>query len=89
MIDWLLDWHSGCMSEAFIKQKEGDKGNVFCASRKRVPLVTLVMDLLAFPLLLQNEFSDAVLLGAESIDAHRAYVNIKGFCSPWPRCAAL
>ena len=44
---------------------------------------------MSFPMLLQQEFTAKELETPSAIDAKRAFVNIKGFCSPWPKCAAL
>ena len=44
----LIKWSSGCMSTEKYGAKR-DKGNVFCLSRTRAPLLTLAFDALSFP----------------------------------------
>jgi FkbM family methyltransferase len=77
----LYKYNGGCMTDHFIDDpKNWEKGNVFCASRIRVPLVAFAFDALSFPILLSN------ISNAE--DYHKGFINIRkqGFCKPFPSC---
>jgi hypothetical protein len=69
-----------------------DKGNIFCASRFRITLVTLAMDALSFPVLMQStSLLSKRKFNASSMELSEissAFLNIKPFCQPWPTCVA-
>ena len=71
-----------------------DKGNIFCANRKRAPFIALLFDALTFPMMLEAVHRDSQKEGVEDFDLDgldkaqlaRSYVNIKPFCEPYPTC---
>jgi hypothetical protein len=75
----LYKYNGGCMTDQFIDDpRNWEKGNVFCASRHRVPLVAFAFDALSFPILLENH--------KNAEDYYKGFINIKKFCSPFPAC---
>lgn len=83
----MFKFNGGCMTDDFINKKN-DKGNVFCANRIRVPQVTLALDILSFPALIDATFNNDPLK-KESLELSllsKIYINIKPFCSPFPSC---
>ena len=78
------------------------KGNVFCAHRGRVPMVTLLLDALSFPMMIRDaqRIRPVVPKSGVAVDdtkapeldyqvLAKAYVNIKPFCEKWPSCAGI
>jgi len=74
--------------------KSKDKGNIFCANRRRAPFMALIFDALTFPAMLAQVQRDSNRQGAAEFDLDtldkeqlaRSYINIKPFCSPYPAC---
>jgi len=82
----LFKLNGQCMSKSFI-DKKWDKGNVFCASRVRAPLVTLALDALSFPIMIQQSINFTTSSSPMTADEfHKAFVNVKPFCQPFPSC---
>jgi hypothetical protein len=52
----LFKWNGGCMVDRLVGGASGksNKGNVFCAHRGRVPLVSLALDALSFPMMIRE-----------------------------------
>ena len=51
----LFKWNSGCMLDKFMGSfRAKDKGNIFCVSRVKAPMVALAYDILSFPLLIES-----------------------------------
>ena len=51
----LFKWSGGCMDEKYMGAfRAKDKGNVFCTSRKKAPLMAAIFDSLSFPLLIEQ-----------------------------------
>ena len=49
----LFKWNGGCMYEKYMgKFSAKDKGNLFCASRVRAPMMAMAFDALSFPMLI-------------------------------------
>jgi hypothetical protein len=81
-----------------------DKGNVFCTSRHRAPVLAAVFDALSFPMLVEQRAREgSTVSGARGTRQQKepfdqattapgaftqAYVNIRPFCQPFPACAA-
>ena len=54
----LFKWNGGCMSDLHFqcyRRNAADRGNVFCVSRKRAPLLALVFDGLSIPILVARQ----------------------------------
>ncbi len=99
----LFRWSGGCMSETYMGSfRAKDKGNVFCTSRRRAPLMAAIFDALSFPMLIEQRVRE----GASPTGSRpqkdpfprdnkagekftEVYVNIRPFCSPFPACAAV
>jgi hypothetical protein len=66
-----------------------DKGNIFCASRFRAPLVTLALDALSFPMLIKLTALSVSNFNSSAVKSDTlaaSFLNIKPFCQPWPTC---
>jgi hypothetical protein len=51
----LFKWNAGCMLDKFMGGfRAKDKGNIFCVSRVKAPMVALAYDILSFPLLIES-----------------------------------
>lgn len=51
----LFKWSGGCMKEQYMGPFQSkDKGNIFCVSRRRAPIVALAYDILSFPMLIET-----------------------------------
>ena len=52
----MSQWNGGCMVDRLMGGASGKstKGNVFCAHRQRVPMVTLLLDALSFPMMIRD-----------------------------------
>lgn len=99
----LFKWSGGCMDEKYMGAfRAKDKGNVFCTSRKKAPLMAAVFDSLSFPMLIEQRGREGrermgskrkqkPLFDTNTREAGRftdAYVNIRPFCAPFPACVA-
>jgi hypothetical protein len=92
----LFKWNSGCMRPKY-KGNHRDKGNIFCASRSRAPLLTLAYDALSFPAMLNmvryrndsNIYNSTELASkTDSLDLlKKSFILWQPFCRPWPKCA--
>ncbi len=55
----LFKWSGGCMKSQYMGGFAAkDKGNIFCVSRKRAPMVALAYDVLSFPMMM-DEYLDS------------------------------
>jgi FkbM family methyltransferase len=98
----LFRWSGGCMSETYMGSfRAKDKGNVFCTSRVRAPVMAAMFDALSFPMLIEQRVREGAsptgnrpqkdpfpLDNKSSERFTEVYVNIKPFCQPFPFCAA-
>jgi hypothetical protein len=51
----LFKWSAGCMKEQYMGGFSAkDKGNIFCVSREKAPMVALAYDILSFPMLIEE-----------------------------------
>lgn len=85
------------VEEFFGSFDKKDKGNIFCVSRLRAPLMAMAFDALSFPLLSESvTFDDLNNVDKSNFDPvslnisviHKSFVNIKKFCQPFPSCVA-
>lgn len=83
----LFKWNGGCMQGS---KRRATKGNIFCASRERAPLLSLAYDALSFPAMIDSE---AALPGSafnasslEIADLSRSFIRVKALCQPYPTC---
>ena len=91
----LYKWNANCLADDIILKKK-EKGNVFCASRIRAPMIALSFDGLSFPGMLDEirrgremdgmteNYSEAV---AKDEELGKSFVSWKSFCKEWPHCA--
>lgn len=83
----LYKLNGGCFSDQAIDKRK-DKGNVFCVSRTRAPLMAYSFDALSFPILVEmqqvknSDKRDTLDISILS----KSFINVKPFCSPWPAC---
>lgn len=90
----LFKWNANCMvDEYFGTFRNKDKGNIFCVSRYRSPLMALAFDALSFPLLLhanydRNDITELDKISLDKVALAKSFVNIKKFCEPWPKCVS-
>ena len=93
----LFKWNGGCMHDKYMGGYNAkDKGNIFCANRKRSPFIALLFDALTFPSMLEALERQTRLTGStdkefdlDTLDRSelaRSYINIKPFCDPYPAC---
>lgn len=98
----LFRWSGGCMSETYMGPfRAKDKGNIFCTSRVRAPVMAVMFDALSFPMLIEQRVREGVsptgsrpkknAFPRDNKVSERfteVYVNVKPFCQPFPVCAA-
>ena len=93
----LFKLDSNCLADDVISKKK-EKGNVFCASRIRAPMVTLSFDGLSFPAMLvelhrMKEQTDSTRVkdnpSLNDEEFGKSFVSWKAFCKDWPQCALL
>jgi hypothetical protein len=88
----LFKWNGNCMIEGYFGTfRNKDKGNIFCVSRYRAPLMALAFDALSFPLLITANYDRKDVTEADKISMEKeafakAFVYVKKFCNPWPAC---
>ena len=97
----LFKWNANCMPDKIVSTRK-EKGNVYCASRRRAPMVTLAFDGLSFPVMLdelrreskikEDTFGgtlerDAAEEAKDASDFGQSFINWKSFCTNWPSCA--
>lgn len=64
----LFKWNGGCMKEQYMGGfRAKDKGNIFCVSRRHVPLVALAYDALSFPAMIDTLMRDPQAYGVEGV----------------------
>ena len=90
---------ANCLADYVISKKKA-KGNVFCASRIRAPMITLSFDGLSFPAMLDElrlvkketdsttgKNSAGSMPSVSDEEFGKSFVNWKAFCKAWPQCA--
>jgi len=95
----LFKLDANCLADDIISKRK-EKGNVFCASRIRAPMITLSFDGLTFPVMMdemhrgKDEADSMTFVGGSEMKVNReefgeSFVSWRPFCKEWPQCALL
>ena len=97
----LFKLDANCLADDIISKRK-EKGNVFCASRIRAPMITLSFDGLSFPVMMDEIHRGKKVLDFMTLESDsgmikkinndqfgESFVSWKIFCREWPLCALI